>query len=107
MASAPAVKPMRFRSSGMRPALEKPSSTDDLDRAARRGDRVAGAGAEGMRPDRERVLQRALPEALEQAALADQPARTQLVGPDHGAGLEAAELPDVEDDIFGARHGPE
>src|SRR5262245_1275707 len=107
MASAPAVKPMRFRSSGMRPALEKPSSTDDLDRAARRGDRVARAGAEGVRPDRERMRQRALAEALEQAALADKPARAQLVGTDHGAGLERAELPDVEDDVLGARHGPE
>src|SRR5262245_53257935 len=107
MASAPAVKPMRLRSSGMRPALEKPLSTDDLDRAARRGDRVPRAGAESVRPDRERVRQRALAEALEQAALADQPARAQLVGADHGTGLERRQLPDVEDDVLGARHGPE
>src|SRR5262245_498845 len=107
MASAPAVKTMRFRSSGMRPALEKPSSTDHLDRAARCRDRVAGTGAERVRADRERVRQRALPEALEQAALADQPLRAQLVGADHGAGLERAELPDVEDDVLGARYGPE
>src|SRR4029450_10372816 len=104
MASAPAVKTMRLRSSGIRPALENPSSTEHLDGTARRRDRRARAGAERVRPDRECVGQRALAEALEQPALAHQPASAELVGADDGAGVERPELPDVADRVLGARY---
>src|SRR5437867_4468405 len=107
MARAPAVKRSRFRSSGTRGALAKPSSTEHLHRAAGGGDLLARLTAEGVQPDRERVRERAVGEALDRPSLPDDAARSQLGRADGAARREGGELPEVDDRVLHARHGSE
>src|SRR5579875_92143 len=105
--SAPAVKSSRRRSSGTREALEKPSSTDRLHAAAERLEALPGALARRVHPQRERVLERAVGQALDRSAPAHQPLAPQLLGADGAPGREARELPQVHDRVRDARDGPE
>src|SRR5437764_7189519 len=102
MARAPAVKSSRLRSSGTRGALAKPSSTEHLHRPAGGGDPLARLAAEGMQPDRERVRERAVGEALDAPPLAHDAARGQLGRVDRAARRKDGQLPEIDDRVFDA-----
>src|SRR5262249_14802807 len=106
-ARAPAVKPTRLRNSGIRDALENPSSTEHLHGAARGGDRLPGARAERVGAHGEGVRQRPLAQALHEAALVHQAVRPEVVRAHRRAGREPGQLPDVDDGVGGARQGAE
>src|SRR5690349_9612062 len=106
-ASAIAVNASRFRSSGTRGALANPSSTENLRGATCGGDRVPRLRAERVRPDRERVRQLPVGEALDAPPAADEPVLGELARPDGAPGSKCFELPEVDDRVLLARHGPE
>src|ERR1051325_2927278 len=107
MARAPAVKRSRLRSSGTRGALAKPSSTEHLHRAPGGGDPLARLAAERVQPDRERVREGTVGEALDRPPLANDAARGQLGRTDRGARRKGGELPEIHDRPFHPRDGPE
>src|SRR5258705_8210877 len=99
MASAPAVKSSRLRSSGMRGAFANPSNTDHLHAPAGGGDLLAGARAEGLQANRERVAERPVGETLDGSTAAHDAAGAQLLGTHLAAGREGGELPQVDDRV--------
>src|SRR5438552_15572637 len=99
MASAPAVKSSRLRSSGMRGAFANPSNTDHLHAPAGGGDLLAGARAEGLQANRERVAERPVGETLDGSTAAHDAAGAQLLGTHRAAGREGGELPQVDDRV--------
>src|SRR5262249_20309131 len=99
MASAPAVKSRRLRSSGMRGAFANPSNTDHLHAPAGRGDLLARTRAEGLQANGERVAERPVGEALDGRATAHYAARAQLLGTHRAARRERGELPQIDDRV--------
>src|SRR5919201_326868 len=99
MASAPAVKSRRLRSSGMREALENPSSTEHLRDTAGGDDLLARLLAEGVQAHRERVAERPVGETLHRPRAAHQAPPAQLLGTDRAAGREGRELAEVHDRV--------
>src|SRR5262245_50315003 len=99
MASAPAVKSSRLRSSGMRGAFANPSNTDHLHAPAGGGDLLARSGAEGLQADGEGVAERPVGETLDRPAAAHHAAGAQLLGTHRAAGREGGELPQVDDRV--------
>src|SRR5437762_3291504 len=106
-ASATAVKRRRRLDSGTRGALAKPSSIEHLRAAARGGDQLAGALAECLQPNRQRVRQRPVGEALDGVPTAHQAARAELLGPHRAARREGRELAQVDDGVGHARNRAE
>src|SRR5262249_52373152 len=99
MASAPAVKSRRLRSSGMRGAFANPSNTDHLHAPAGCGDLLARPRAEGLQADGERMAQRSVREALDGPAATHDAPRAQLLRTHGAAGREGGELPQVDDRV--------
>src|SRR5690349_10585416 len=97
MASAPAVKSKRLRSSGMRGAFANPSNTDHLHAPAGGGDLLARPRAEGLQANRGRMAERPVGETLDGPAPAHDAPRAQLLGAHGPAGREGGELPQVDD----------
>src|SRR5262249_44293630 len=99
MASAPAVKTSRLRSSGMRGAFANPSNTDHLHAAAGGGDLLASARAERLQTNAERVAEGPVGETLDRPPAPDDTAAAQLLGANRAAGREGRQLPQVDDGV--------
>src|SRR5262245_38904467 len=91
----------------MREAFENPSSTQNLHRATRCSDPLAGLLAEGVQPNGEAVPQRPVRQTLDRKGALHQSTTTEIVGSHRAAGREACQCAQADDRVPPSGKRPE